>query len=135
MRLFCAQSRDEIYSGLCPAICYLKSRIKAWDCGKQCLSSVIWHVSSEGAQQELICVTAERDRLKREKEEEVASLNGKLHTMEKSYEAILQDALDALATKIEVARTKWDSESQLVEQRTQQVLLEFGQGLQPTISR
>jgi len=47
----------------------------------------------------------------------------------------MKDALDALATKIEVARTKWDSESQLVEQRTQQVLLEFGRGLQPTISR
>ena len=35
-------------------------------------------------------VTAERDRLQKEKEEEVATLNGKLHAMEKSYEAILQ---------------------------------------------
>ena len=38
----------------------------------------------------LQCVTAERDRLQKEKEEEVATLNGKLHAMEKSYEAILQ---------------------------------------------
>jgi len=58
----------------------------------QFLESQVRKLQSElkGAQQELICVTAERDRLKREKEEEVASLNGKLHTMEKSYEAILQ---------------------------------------------
>ena len=35
-------------------------------------------------------VTEERDRLQKEKEEEVATLNGKLHAMEKSYEAILQ---------------------------------------------
>ena len=38
----------------------------------------------------LQCVTAERDRLQKEKEEEVATLNGKLHDMEKSYETILQ---------------------------------------------
>ena len=45
---------------------------------------------SDSTQQMLQCVTAERDRLKKEKEEEVATLNGKLHAMEKSYEAVLQ---------------------------------------------
>lgn len=35
-------------------------------------------------------VTEERDCLQKEKEEEVATLNGKLHAMEKSYETILQ---------------------------------------------
>ena len=45
---------------------------------------------SDSTQQMLQCVTAERDRLQKEKEEEVATLNGKLHAMEKSYEAVLQ---------------------------------------------
>ena len=35
-------------------------------------------------------VSEERDQLQRKKEEEVASLNGKLEAMERSYEAILQ---------------------------------------------
>lgn len=78
---------------------------------------------------ELAKVTAERDKIQSEKEEQVANLNGKLHTMEKSYEAIIHEALDALASKVESARCKWDSESRLIEQKTQQVLLEFGRGL------
>ena len=45
---------------------------------------------SDSTQQMLQRVTAERDRLQKEKEEEVATLNGKLHAMEKSYEAVLQ---------------------------------------------
>ena len=35
-------------------------------------------------------VQRERDKLKREKEEEVSALHSKLHVMEKSYDAILQ---------------------------------------------
>ena len=73
-------------------------------------------------------MTEERDRIQKEKEEQVATLNGKLHIMEKSYEAIIHEALDALAAKIESARCKWDSESRLIEHKTQQVLLEFGRG-------
>ncbi len=41
----------------------------------------------------------------------------------------LQDALDALASKIESARSKWDGESRAIETRTQQVLMEFGRDL------
>ena len=40
--------------------------------------------------QKLIEVTIERDTLKKEKEEQLALLNDKLTTMEKSYESILQ---------------------------------------------
>ena len=40
--------------------------------------------------QKLIEVTIERDALKKEKEEQLALLNDKLSTMEKSYESILQ---------------------------------------------
>ena len=41
-------------------------------------------------QVDLVRVREERDQLRREKEEEVAALNSQLHTMERSYEAILQ---------------------------------------------
>ena len=38
----------------------------------------------------------------------------------------IQDALDVLCGKVESLRKKWDSESQLIEQKTEQILLEFG---------
>lgn len=76
--------------------------------------------------QQLLEVTEEKDRIQREKEEQYVVLTGKLQSMERSYEAILQDALDALAGKIESARSKWDTESRQMEGRAMQVLLEFG---------
>ena len=76
--------------------------------------------------QQLLEVTEEKERIQREKEEQYVVLTGKLQSMERSYEAILQDALDALAGKIESARSKWDTESRQMEGRAMQVLLEFG---------
>ena len=78
--------------------------------------------------QQLSEVTEERDRILKEKEEQEIVLTGKLQSMERSYEAILQDAMDALAGKIEAARSKWDTESQQMEGKAMQVLLEFGRG-------
>jgi len=45
---------------------------------------------TEETKQKLVDVTIERDILKKEKEEQLALLNDKLSTMEKSYETILQ---------------------------------------------
>ena len=45
---------------------------------------------SESTRLQLTEVSEERDQLRREKEEEVASLNVKLEATERSYEAILQ---------------------------------------------
>ena len=42
------------------------------------------------SESELERVRCERDELRREKEEEVAALDSKLHAMERSYDAILQ---------------------------------------------
>ncbi|XP_065889657.1 dynein regulatory complex protein 12-like [Dysidea avara] len=80
----------------------------------------------EETKQKLADVTIERDILKKEKEEQLALLNDKLSTMEKSYESILQDTLDDMGTRMEGLRLKWDKESQLIEQKNRQVLLEFG---------
>ena len=77
---------------------------------------------------ELAVVTEERDRVMKEKEEQHMALMGKIQSMERSYEAILQDAMDALAAKIESARSKWDDESREMEGKAMQVLLEFGRG-------
>lgn len=74
-------------------------------------------------------VKEEKERLEREKEEQHMILTGKLQSMERSYEAILQDAMDALAGKIEAARSKWDSESREMEGKAMQVLLEFGRDI------
>jgi len=38
----------------------------------------------------------------------------------------LQDTLDDMGTRMEGLRQKWDKESQLIEQKNRQVLLEFG---------
>ena len=81
---------------------------------------------SDKTRVELAEVTAEKERLEREKEEQHMILTGKIQSMERSYEAILQDTMDTLAGKIESARSKWDSESREMEGRAMQVLLEFG---------
>ena len=39
--------------------------------------------------------------------------------------------MDTLCSKIEALRTKWDSDAWLVEQKTDQILLEFGATLVP----
>ncbi len=73
-------------------------------------------------------VTEERDSIQRQKEEEVASLHAKLRLTERSYESILYEALDTLAAKMEGTRAQWNTESAVIEQRAQQVMLEFNCG-------
>ena len=89
---------------------------------------LIFFTPTDKTRSELTVVTKERDRIMKEKEEQHVALMGKIQTMERSYEAILQDAMDALAAKIELARSKWDEESKAMEGKAMQVLLEFGRG-------
>ena len=87
---------------------------------------VHWRTLPELTVNELEKVTAERDRIKEERDQEVDSLHNKLQIMEKSFETILQDSFDSLAVKMEGARQKWDSESTEVEKSNLQILSEFG---------
>ncbi|CAI8019907.1 hypothetical protein GBAR_LOCUS11924 [Geodia barretti] len=80
---------------------------------------------TEETESELVGVRRERDKLRRQKEEEVSALNARLRAIERSYDAILEDALDSLCCKMEELREKWDFESREIDQRTQQTLLEF----------
>ena len=56
-------------------------------------------------------VQRERDKLKREKEEEVTALHSKLHVMEKSYDAILQVcytcSFKSVLSPLHVCRMLW----------------------------
>ena len=45
---------------------------------------------ADETESELVEVRRERDKLRRQKEEEVSSLNARLHAMERSYDAILE---------------------------------------------
>ncbi len=92
--------------------------------------SIVHHLPTvtDKTRDELQRVTEERDSIQHQREVEVGNLLSKLHLTERSYEGILHDALDTLAAKMEGARVQWNSESALIEQRAQQVLLEFGCG-------
>ena len=59
------------------------------------------------------------------------SLQTKLLALEKSYEAILQDAFDALALKMETARQKWHNESDIIEKSTFYILSDYRKDLKP----
>ena len=55
-----------------------------------CIEVANNYLPSEETVEELKKVRQERDELRRDKEEEVAALNAKLHAMERTYETILQ---------------------------------------------
>ncbi|XP_011409667.1 PREDICTED: uncharacterized protein LOC105316459 [Amphimedon queenslandica] len=76
--------------------------------------------------QTLTEVTRQRDKLKEEKEVEVAALNNQLSFLKKSYETIIQDAMDSLAVQMEDSRGQWDIESQTLDSEIQNVLVKFG---------
>eukprot|EP00040_Diaphanoeca_grandis_P041037 m.5628 g.5628 ORF g.5628 m.5628 type:complete len:54 (+) comp4553_c0_seq1:301-462(+) len=46
--------------------------------------------------------------------------------MESSYENILNEALEAMADKVDQARDKWEMESYIVQRRNKDALLDFG---------
>jgi hypothetical protein len=71
-------------------------------------------------------VTVDRDKLRKEKEEQYEALIQKMKSIEQAYESILQEALDNMAVKLEVCRTKWMKESVDIQKRNFQLLQEFG---------
>jgi hypothetical protein len=64
--------------------------------------------------------------LRKEKEEQYEALIQKMKSIEQAYESILQEALDNMAVKLEVCRTKWMKESVDIQKRNFQLLQEFG---------
>ena len=66
------------------------------------------------------------DKTIREKNDMIAQLTQRIQSMETSYESVLNEALDAMASKVEAARDKWEVESYVVQQRNKEMLMEFG---------
>eukprot|EP01147_Barroeca_monosierra_P008821 gene8821-7780_t len=62
----------------------------------------------------------------REKNDTITQLTQRIQSMESAYESVLNDALDAMASKVEAARDKWELESHVVQQRNKDALMEFG---------
>ncbi|KAL8600297.1 hypothetical protein ACOMHN_060915 [Nucella lapillus] len=68
----------------------------------------------------------ERDRLVKERDDEIGALKVKVSAMEKSYEGVLREALDTLQQKMVEAKSRWEDHSTGVHGKAKQVLLELG---------
>eukprot|EP00039_Didymoeca_costata_P010549 m.142096 g.142096 ORF g.142096 m.142096 type:complete len:202 (-) comp14874_c0_seq2:2544-3149(-) len=60
------------------------------------------------------------------KDRQIKTLTQRIELMEESYEGVLLEALDSMASKVEQARDKWELESYLVQQKNKDTLLDFG---------
>lgn len=94
----------------------------------QALEAAVKRLTTEltSTKQELAIVIKERDLLREEKELEVSALNTQIEFIQKSYESIIKEALDGLTTQLEVSRTQWNDESQNIDERTEELLQNFG---------
>jgi len=68
----------------------------------------------------------EKERITKEKDDEIDSLNLKISGMEKDYERILDETLDSLIGKIDAAKDKWEEKATLVQVNNKHILMEFG---------
>lgn len=75
---------------------------------------------------ELSATRRETAHMIQEKDDTIASLTQRIQSMEGMYESVLNDALDAMASKVEGARDRWATESLLVQHRNKEALMEFG---------
>eukprot|EP00055_Hartaetosiga_balthica_P000375 m.136364 g.136364 ORF g.136364 m.136364 type:complete len:202 (-) comp10638_c0_seq1:225-830(-) len=80
----------------------------------------------EVTQRSLQDTRIQAEKTLREKEDMIAQLTQRIQSMESAYESVLNEALDAMASKVETARDKWEVESYVVQQRNKDVLMEFG---------
>lgn len=68
----------------------------------------------------------EKERITKEKDDEIENLNIKIVGMEKDYERILDETLDSLIAKIDAAKDKWEEKATLVQVNNKHLLMEFG---------
>ncbi|XP_064594347.1 coiled-coil domain-containing protein 153-like [Liolophura sinensis] len=75
---------------------------------------------------DLKTTTEDRDRIQKDKDEQVTALNLRISQMERSYEGVLHDALNSLLEKLDLAMVNWEQSSNKIQSKNKQVLLEFG---------
>lgn len=68
----------------------------------------------------------EKDKMMKEKDDEINRLQMKIDGMEKDYERIVDEALDNLIQKIDMAKEKWEEKATLVQVNNKHLLMEFG---------
>jgi len=68
----------------------------------------------------------DRDRIVKEKDNEIVDLKIKIDQMEQAYENVLREALDNLMHKLDLAKEKWENQSAMIQTKNKQTLLEFG---------
>ncbi|XP_033757942.1 coiled-coil domain-containing protein 153-like [Pecten maximus] len=68
----------------------------------------------------------EKERITREKDEEIEKLNLNIRVMEKEYIRILDESLNSLVAKIDGAKSKWELSGSNLQARSKQNLLELG---------
>lgn len=68
----------------------------------------------------------EKERIIRDKDQEIDELNVSIRIMEKDYVRILDEALNSLVGKIDNAKSKWETASSNLQARNKQNLLELG---------
>jgi len=68
----------------------------------------------------------ERERIVKEKDNEIVDLKMKIDQMEQAYENVLREALDNLMHKLDLARADWEAASASIQTKNKHTLLEFG---------
>jgi len=68
----------------------------------------------------------DRERIVKEKDNEIVDLKMKIDQMEQAYENVLREALDTLMHKLDLAKEKWEDQSAMIQTKNKQTLLEFG---------
>ncbi|KAL5019699.1 hypothetical protein ScPMuIL_002591 [Solemya velum] len=68
----------------------------------------------------------EKEQMMKDKDEEIENLKRTITNMEVDYGKILDESLDNLISKIDMAKERWEEQATLVHSKNKQVLLEFG---------
>ena len=80
----------------------------------------------EASSASLVEVRADCARRLREKDDEIAHLNQRLLTLESSYEQVLNEALDAMAAKVETANGRWAQDAYALHEQNAALLADYG---------
>lgn len=70
--------------------------------------------------------TAEKEKITKEKDDLIAELQDKIKNMEFSYESMMQEALDNMVIKLDLAQKRWQEQATNIHFEHKQKLMEFG---------
>ncbi|KAJ8035449.1 hypothetical protein HOLleu_22677 [Holothuria leucospilota] len=83
-------------------------------------------VSQAQTEKQLQETTAEKEKITKEKDDLIAELQDKIKNMEFSYESMMQEALDNMVIKLDLAQKRWQEQATNIHFEHKQKLMEFG---------